>query len=92
MQSPAGEIKVYQYNDIEIIHDHRFQKTTADKEATRVRYNMEMLEAGYNHMVQKYDIEMDHDFEWWSKKQVATMTVPKWKQKLNSIITKIFHR
>ena len=92
MQSPAGEIKVYQYNAIEIIHDHRFQKTTADKEATKVRYNMEMLKAGYNHMVRKYDIEMDHDFEWWSKKQVVTMTVPRWKQILQNLVTKLLRK
>jgi GT2 family glycosyltransferase len=92
MQSPAGEIKVYQYNAIEIIHDHRFQKTTVDKEATRIRYNMDMLKAGYNHMVRKYDIEMDHDFEWWSKKQVVSMTVPRWKQILQNLATKLLRK
>jgi O-antigen biosynthesis protein len=92
MNAPEGEIKVYQYNDIEIIHDHRFQKSTKDKEAIKVRYNTEMLKAGFDHMVKKHNIEFEHDFEWWSKKQIDTMTVPLWKQKINSIITKIFHR
>lgn len=88
MHSTAGEIKVYQYNAIDIIHDHRFQKTTADRDATRIRYNMEMLKAGYSHMVLKYDIEMDHDFEWWSNKQVTIMTLPRWKQILQNLVTK----
>jgi len=88
MQSTAGEIKVYQYNAIDILHDHRFQKTTADRDATRIRYNLEMLKAGYNHMLLKYDIEMNHDFEWWSKKQVSIMTVSRWKQLLQNVVTK----
>lgn len=92
MHTPAGEIKVYQYNAIEIIHDHRFQKTTADKEAIRIRYNMQMLKAGYEHMVKKYDIEFEHDFEWWTKKQIATMTVPRWKQMLQNLMTRLLHK
>jgi GT2 family glycosyltransferase len=92
MQSPAGEIEVFQFNDIEIIHDHRFQKKTADKEAIKLRYNNEMLQSSYNHMVKKYDIVLDHDFEWWSKKQVVTMTVPRWKILLQNLITKLLRK
>jgi GT2 family glycosyltransferase len=74
MQSPEGELSVFHIDDIELIHDHKFQKKKVDKYAVRERYNENRIMESYNHIVKKYDIEFDHDWEWWTRKQVSDMT------------------
>ncbi len=73
--SGRGELKAHLYKEIELIHDHRFQKSAKDKEAVRQRYNEEKIKASYNQMVQKYDIQFEHDWQWWCRQQVTSMTV-----------------
>lgn len=90
--SGKGELKVYHCEGIELVHDHRFQKKSNDKEAVRQRYNEEKLKASYDRMVSKYDIVFDHDWKWWTQKQVADMTQSKKVSQLKSAIKKILRK
>lgn len=73
MHSEKGELKVYQADNIELVHDHRFQKTKVDKLAVRERYREERIRQSQQHIAEKYNIEFEHSWEWWTKKQVAEM-------------------
>lgn len=59
---------------ITLVHDHRFQKKRIDKMAVRERYNEERLEKSFALVAQKHAIVFDHDWQWWSRKQVREMT------------------
>lgn len=72
--SGSGELKVYHLNVIELIHDHIYQTKRKDRDAVRVRYNEEMLKVNAKAITEKYNIRLDHDWEWWTKKQLADMT------------------
>jgi len=90
MQSEFGELRAYSIDGIELIHDHRYQQKKSDKNAVRVRYNSEKMQSSYNRIVQKYQIVFQHDWQWWTGKQVEDMTTPKlWqkvKRKLKSLL------
>lgn len=77
MLSDKGDLKAFHCNEIKLIHDHRFQKGSKDKEAVRQRYNEEKLKMSFDRMVSKYNIEFEHDWRWWCQKQVQDMTVNK---------------
>jgi len=89
MVSGKGELKVYHCAQIELVHDHRFQKSNNDKEAVRQRYNEQKLKASYDRMVSKYDIVFEHDWKWWTQKQVADMTQNKRVSQLKTALKKI---
>ena len=89
MLSGKGELRAYHNKDIELVHHHRFQKSSNDKEAVRQRYNEEKLKASYDRMVSKYDIVFDHDWKWWTQKQVTDMTQNKRVYQLKSAIKKL---
>jgi GT2 family glycosyltransferase len=67
-------LSVSHIKEIELIHDHQFQKKSKDKEAVRDRYNEEKILASYLRMTKKYDIVFQHDWQWWTRKQVRDMT------------------
>ena len=90
MNAPSGELKVLHTNEIELVHDHRFQKKNVDKDAVKERYNEQRIKESYNSIVKKYDIEFEHDWQWWTRKQVADMTgktiLGKIKQRIAGLI------
>ncbi|MEJ8816970.1 glycosyltransferase family 2 protein [Lacibacter sp. H407] len=87
--SEKGAFAVYHINTIRLIHDHQYQKSSSDKEAVKQRYSEERLTASYNRIVEKFGIEFDHDWQWWTKKQVQEMTEPVWVSKAKSIFGRI---
>jgi GT2 family glycosyltransferase len=87
--SNNGPLEVYAFDKIMLIHDHQFQKRSKDKIAVRERYSEDKMKVSYQRLIKKYKIDFDHDFEWWSKKQVASMTVPRWKQLLIEFVIKL---
>ena len=87
-----GELKVYPVYDIQLIHHHRFQKLKNDKEAVRQRYNEKKLRASYDRMIAKYNIKFNHDWQWWTTKQVNDMTGKRWTNTVKSIIKKLSGR
>lgn len=74
MTSPKGELSVIHLDDIELIHDHKFQGNKVDKKAVRERYSGKNLKASYDNIVKKYNLKFHHDWEWWAKKQIADMS------------------
>lgn len=92
MTTDNKSLEAFHCNNITLIHDHRFQKSSNDKEAVRQRYNEDKLKASYVRMVQKYNIVFEHDWKWWSQKQVADMTQSRRVSQLKSAIKKILRK
>jgi GT2 family glycosyltransferase len=72
--SDKGPIQVHAIEKIELIHDHRFQKQSKDKTAVKQRYDYQKLKASYDRMVHKHNIIFEHDWQWWTDKQIQLMT------------------
>lgn len=87
--SGKGELKVHSTDDIELVHDHQYQKNSKDKEAVKLRYNEERIAASYNRMVEKFGIRFDHDWEWWTNKQMKEMTEHPFISRVKSIVNRI---
>lgn len=92
MLSGYGELKAYPMHEITLIHDHRFQQKNADKDAVKQRYNEEKLRASYDRLVSKYGIDFEHDWQWWSQKQVEEMTKKKWGTGLKKAVKRVLGR
>ena len=86
LMSPHGELKVFNINDIELIHDHKFQKGSSNKKAVKERYNQERMKKSYDYLVTKHNIKFEHNWQWWTKKQEMDMTKLKWKQKIKQVV------
>lgn len=89
MNSPSGELKVLHTTEIELVHDHRFQKKNIDKNAVKERYNEQRIKESYNSIVKKYDVEFEHDWKWWTRKQVADMTGKTLFQKIKQRVARV---
>jgi GT2 family glycosyltransferase len=86
------QLAVYHLEDIILHHDHRFQKKGVDKKSVRERYNMEKLKDSFDFIQKKYSIQFDHNWEWWSKKQLSEMTGKGLMSKLIKIIKNIIYK
>jgi hypothetical protein len=88
--SDYGAFEVHHNDHLELIHDHRFQKSSKDKEAVRQRYNREKMKASYDRLISKHNIVFEHDWLWWTNNQLDLMTEPKLflkiKQKIRNIL------
>ncbi|MFY7839479.1 MAG: glycosyltransferase family 2 protein [Lacibacter sp.] len=87
--SVKGPFEVHHLNAVELIHDHQYQKSSKDKEAVRQRYNEERLTASYERMVQKFGVEFDHNWQWWTRNQVTVMTEKPWLSRLKRILVRL---
>lgn len=67
-------IKVYNIDNITLIHDHKFQVSKVDRNAVKARYNELRLTDSFEWMQEKHNIKFIHDWQWWSKKQIIDMT------------------
>ncbi|MDQ6814010.1 MAG: hypothetical protein M3040_09745 [Bacteroidota bacterium] len=88
MLSPQGELKVYHVENIEFIHDHKFQTARVDKAAVRARYSEERIRQSHNYIEEKFDVDFDHSWEWWSKKQVTEMAGKSPLGKIKDVVLK----
>lgn len=90
LYSEFGELQAYCTDIIELIHDHRYQQKKTDKDSVRVRYSAEKTQASYYRLLQKYNIIFQHDWQWWTGKQLEDMTSRKLlkiiKQKLKGMV------
>ena len=86
MFSEKGSLEVYSFDAIELIHDHVFQKSNIDKESVKKRYDEERMRASYDWLVNKFGIDFDHDWRWWTINQVNMMTTQPWKRRLKDFI------
>lgn len=91
--SPLGEFKVYPLDEIELIHDHQVQKNKTDKKAVLERYNEDRIKNSLQRLMDKHSIIFDHEWEWWTRKQVAAMNgqtfIGKVKYRLNRLFGRI---
>ena len=71
--SPQGAFKVYPLPEIELVHDHRFQQKHIDKQAVLERYNEKKIQASMQRIMDKHLIIFDHDWRWWTRKQISNM-------------------
>jgi GT2 family glycosyltransferase len=92
MLSAHGQLKALHVNDIEMIHDHRFSAKKEDKNAVKERYNEQRIKESYENLVKRYDIVFDHDWEWWTKKQINDMTKNPFLQKIKQHVKKALGR
>lgn len=87
-----GPLEVHHIDSIVLIHDHRYQKDSKDKEAVRQRYNDERMKASYDRMVQKYGIAFDHDWRWWTNRQLYVMTAGRLRKLKDSFLNRVLFR
>jgi GT2 family glycosyltransferase len=73
MLSENGPLRVFSLPEIELIHDHQEQKKNVDKKAVFERYNEDRINASMQHLSDKHQIIFDHEWQWWTRKQVADM-------------------
>ena len=78
------ELKVVTVEGITLMHDHKYQKADVDKAAVKARYNEEKLQHSFNHMQAEHNVVFEHDWEWWSRKQVSDMTADPIFKKIKS--------
>ncbi len=72
--SDKGPLQAIEIDNISLIHDHRPVHRLSDKKAVRFRYNEKLLKKSFNRILQNHHITFDHNWQWWSKKQVREMT------------------
>ena len=84
------ELQAYVCNNITLFHDHRYQVSRKDKEAVKERYNEERLHNSFNFIQEKHGVIFDHDWKWWSKKQMTEMTEKTFLQKVKQLLRKYF--
>jgi glycosyltransferase involved in cell wall biosynthesis len=90
LMSEMGELKVHHVDFIQLMHDHRLQIAAVDKDTVYKRYDGEKHQKSFNRLLSKHNVQFEHDWEWWTKKQIEEMTTPKlWqkvKRKLKSLL------
>ncbi len=86
MLSEAGNLEVFSLDDIEVIHHHQFQRKRQDKKAVLERYNESRIEKSMTQMVNKYGITFEHEWRWWTKKQIAEMNGKTFFEKIRSSV------
>ncbi|HEV7330140.1 MAG TPA: glycosyltransferase [Flavisolibacter sp.] len=74
MTSNYGELKVFHLNTIELVHDHVYLTKKKDRLSVKVRYDENMLRKNAKVISERYNVVFNHNWEWWTRKQVATMT------------------
>ena len=73
MLSDTGNLAVYRLDNVEVIHDHQIQKTKQDKKAVLERYNETRIKKSMDRILIKHGIALEHDWQWWTKKQISDM-------------------
>ncbi len=66
-------LQVRQVPELELIHEHKVQKSAPDKKAIAERYNESRIEKSMQHLVEKHSISFDHEWKWWTRKQLVKM-------------------
>lgn len=85
-------LEVFFMDQIELVHDHHYQKKIEDKKAVTERYDNVRLNNSFNFIQKTYQIHFKHDWEWWSKRQITEMTkmnrFKKLKRKIHTLLKK----
>ncbi len=87
--SSEKQVVVFNLNTVILRHDHKLQVFKIDKNAVKARYNVEKLKCSFKWIEEKHQIKFDHNWEWWSKKQVLDMTGKTIFQKVKKFLRNI---
>jgi len=90
--SPMGAFEVYPLQGIELVHDHQVQQKKVDKKAVLERYDEDRIRASLQRLVDKHGIIFDHNWQWWTRKQVADMTGRSFLKKIKHILGRWYSR
>jgi GT2 family glycosyltransferase len=90
LKSIEGPLRCLFVGDIELIHDHRYQKVKVDKKAVKERYDDTRLTASFLHLEHKHNVIYDHNWRHWTDTQVERMTKAGWQIKIKNLLASIF--
>jgi len=66
----ATPVKARLIHDIELIHNHRQLKNNEDKNASLVRYDVNLLKTSFNRIAEKHNIVLESDWKNWITNQL----------------------
>ncbi|MCH6201345.1 FkbM family methyltransferase [Aquiflexum sp. LQ15W] len=73
LKNKEASLKCYRLGSIQLIHDHKYQKSKIDKSTVLERYNQERMAQSFEYLVNKHNISFDHDWNIWTQLQVKKM-------------------
>ncbi len=82
-------LQVFNLSTVTLRHDHKFQVAKVDKGAVKARYDKEKLTNSFNWIEQKHQIKFDHNWQWWSNRQVENMVGKTFFVKVKNFLKKI---
>ncbi len=83
------QLHVFNLSSVTLRHDHKFQASKIDKGAVRARYDEDKLTKSFNRIEEKHQIKFDHNWQWWSNRQVENMVGKTFFKKVKSFLKKI---
>lgn len=66
-------VKAKQIYDIELDHDHRQAKKSEDRKGVLVRYDLNLVKASLNRIIEKHNLILEGDWESWSDETAKKM-------------------
>lgn len=87
---PGASLIVFNIPGITLRHDHKFQQSKEDKHAAMERYNFERLEASFARIQEKHQVMFEHDWKWWSNRQLKNMIGARILERISNKIASIF--
>jgi GT2 family glycosyltransferase len=92
MLSSEGDLQIYPLDDIEVIHDHQFQKSKTDKKAVLERYNELKIQKSLDLIIHKHGITFEHEWQWWTRNQITKMNGQNFLGKVKRTVKNFFRR
>jgi len=84
-------VKAQPMQDVELIHNHPKAKTSEDKKATLLRYELGLLDNSFKRIVEKHNVVVSASWERWARRQVNNIVNDQgsgivWKQRISDSI------
>jgi GT2 family glycosyltransferase len=90
LKSEKRPLKCLFTPEVELIHDHRYQRTKIDKKAVRERYGHGKLTDSLLYLEQKHNVKYEHQWKDWTNSQIERMTKSFWQIKLSRLFNLFF--
>lgn len=82
-------LQIGNLGDVTLVHNHQFQKRALDKQSVKERYSEEKLRKSFAAIEEKHNVTFNHNWEWWTKRQVIEMTTSPFIGKLKKALKRI---
>lgn len=83
-------LNIVELHEVQLNHNHIFQKKRKDKKAVRERYNEVRLANSFQLIEKKHSIIFDHEWRWWVNNQRSKMAGKSlWKRIVNKLNARI---